>query len=393
MNTIETYLSNDDTSMCRNDITTPMGLVREIVDAIPDRIYRDGMKILDPCVGMGNFLIYLRDKVNSMSINAELIGTDINPARIKIARELVPEATILEKSFFDMQNDLYDIIIANPPYAKITDGKRASKNHNIFPEFILKSIDMLSNGGAIVFLCPTSWMSLSDRNVVSQKLTELNMTRLDIGTSKKWFSGVGSSFSWFICVKEPHCGKTNVSGKFGKYIYNENVELRNERFIPLLCSEMAMNIVKKMTGGKDVNTKRDKLVIETSSDLHAYTKKTLLNNERSDEFPWKCIHTKRQTKWSSRPHKYQDGVKVFICLSSTYETWVDTCGMTQSVAFVRCENEEQAKEVKEFLDSLAVRFVVAVTRYGNFTNIRVLQKLSRDVEFTPEEIEFMIKFV
>ena len=385
MNDLETYMSNDTTATCRNDISTPMGLVHEIVDAIPDKVYRYGMRILDPCVGMGNFLIYIRDKVKNM--NAELIGMDINSERTRIARELIPEATILENSFFDMRNEHYDIIIANPPYAKMNSDKRASKNHNIFPEFILKSIDMVTDGGAIVFLCPTSWMSLSDRNIVSLKLTEMNMIRLDVGTSKKWFPKVGSSFSWFVCIKEPPRGKTLVTGKFGKHLFDDYVQLHNERFIPLLCTEMTTTIVRKMTSGTS------KFLIETSSDLHATTKKSILRDEYTTEYPWKIIHTKRQTKWSSRPHKYQDGVKVFICLSSTYETWIDSCGMTQSVAFVRCDNEDQAKKAKVFLDSLAVRFVIAVTRYGNFANIRVLQKLSSNVEFTQEEIEYMNKFV
>lgn len=384
---IHTLLANDSTAMSRNDITTPMILVKEMLDAIPGRVFKDGMRVLDPCVGLGNFLIGIQDKFTEYGVSGELVGLDINEKRVDIAKQLLPDATIKTGSFLDMPTELYDVIVANPPYAKITDGKRASKNHNIFPEFILKSLSMLKEGGAVVFICPTSWMSLSDRNIVAEKLTVLNMIRLDINSSKKWFPGVGSSFSWFVCVNEPHNGSSHVTGKHLKHMFDSNVVLRNERFIPLLCTDMANRIMKKITSGTV------KLGIETSSDLHAYTKKSIISNTPDDDHTYKLVHTKIQTKWSQRPHKFQDGIKVFICLSSTYETWIDSCGMTQSAAFVRCDDNEQALDVKKTLDSLPFVFAVSITRYGNFANIRVLQQLSVRDDYTSEELEYMRLFV
>lgn len=384
---IHTLLANDSTATSRNDITTPMPLVKEMLDAIPRRVFKDGMTILDPCVGLGNFLIGIQDKLTEYGVSGELVGTDININRVNIAKQLLPDATIKTGSFLDMPIELFDVVVANPPYAKITDGKRASKNHNIFPEFILKSLSMLKEGGAVVFICPTSWMSLSDRNIIAEKLTALNMIRLDINSSKKWFPGVGSSFSWFVCVNEPHAGATHVTGKHLKHTFDSHVVLRNERFIPLLCTDMAMRIMKKITSGTI------KLGIETSSDLHATTRKDIISNHHDDQHPYKLVHTKLQTKWSQRPHKYQDGVKVFICLSSTYETWIDSCGMTQSVAFVRCGDDEQSQRIKKTLDSIPVAFAVSITRYGNFTNIRVLQQLSVRDDYTDDELDYMKKFI
>ena len=383
---IHTLLANDSTATSRNDITTPMPLVKEMLDAIPIRVFKDGMTILDPCVGLGNFLIGIRDKLTKYNVSGNLVGLDTNAERVNIAQQLLPEATIKTGNFLDMPTELYDIIMANPPYAKITDGKRASKNHNIFPEFILKSLSMLKEGGAIIFICPTSWMSLSDRNIVSQRLTALNMIRLDINSSKKWFPGVGSSFSWFVCVNESHKGMTHVTGKHLKHMFDSNVVLRNERFIPLLCTDMAMCIMKKITSGTA------KLGIETSSDLHATTRKDIISNHQDDKHPYKLVHTKLQTKWAQRPHKFQDGIKVFICLSSTYETWIDACGMTQSAAFVRCIDSEQALDVKKTLDSLPFAFAVSITRYGNFANIRVLQRLTIRDDYTDDELDYMKKF-
>jgi hypothetical protein len=378
---INTILKNDTSHQSTNDITTPMELVREIVAALPDKVFFGGVKVLDPCVGFGNFLIGFQERARSLGITPVLTGTDINTERTSVARQLLPEAFIVDKDFMDLTGT-FDVIITNPPYAKITNGMRASKNHSIYQDFILKAVDMLSPGGAMAFLVPSSWMSLSARHIVAERLTSMNMTRLDVGSAKKHFPKVGSSFSWFVCVKETP-SITHVSGKHGKHVFDSRVALRDLRFIPLMPPDMSMRILHKLMSGPE------KMNIETSSDLHATTKKHLLVSAQDDDHPYKVSHTKIQTRWSSRPHKYQDGVKVFICLSSSYETWVDSCGMTQSVAFVRCKDEDEASRVKEVLDSVPFKFAVHITRYGNFTCIKVLQLLSSGVSFSQEEFDYM----
>jgi len=383
---INTILKNDTSHQSTNDITTPMDLVREIIDALPKKVFFDGVKALDPCVGFGNFLIGFQERARSLGITAHLTGTDINAERTSVARRLLPEASIVDQDFMDLTG-AFDVIITNPPYAKITNGVRASKNHSIYQDFILKAADMLSPGGVMAFLVPSSWMSLSARNIVAERLTSMNMIRLDVGSAKKHFPKVGSSFSWFVCVKEGPNGDTHVTGKHGKHVFDSRVALCGLRFIPLMPTDMSMRILHKLTSGPE------KMNIETSSDLHATTKKHLLMSSRDDDHPYKVAHTKIQTRWSSRPHKYQDGVKVFICLSSSYETWIDSCGMTQSVAFVRCQREDDAIRVKEVLDSVPFRFAVHITRYGNFTCIKVLQLLSPGVSFSQEEIDYMKNFV
>ena len=85
------------------------------------------------------------------------------------------------------------------------------------------------------------------------------------------------------------------------------------------------------------------------------------------------IHTPKQTVWSSKPHKYQEGWKVFISTTSYYGTFVDNCGMTQSIAFIRCEDENEANNISKVLSHPLYKFLNDICRYGNFNNIRILQ--------------------
>ena len=49
----------------------------------------------------------------------------------------------------------FDLVVANPPYAKLLkNGKRASKNHNMIKLFIQKALDLLKKEGYILFLVP-----------------------------------------------------------------------------------------------------------------------------------------------------------------------------------------------------------------------------------------------
>ena len=79
------------------------------------------------------------------------------------------------------------------------------------------------------------------------------------------------------------------------------------------------------------------------TDLHIYTKTKFISNEKTGTFIHKLIHTPKQTVWASKPHKFQDGYKVFISTTDKYKVFVDDCGMTQSIVFIICENKDFIK--------------------------------------------------
>ena len=116
-----------------------------------------------------------------------------------------------------------------------------------------------------------------------------------------------------------------------------------------------------------------KFQVRTSSDLHKYTKAAFIRDKACDVYKHKLIHTPTQTVYASRPHKYQDGYKVFISTTDKYGVFIDNCGMTQSIVFILCENEEQAKKYVQILQHPLYVFINNICRWGNFNNIRILQ--------------------
>ena len=139
-----------------------------------------------------------------------------------------------------------------------------------------------------------------------------------------------------------------------------------------------------------------------SSDLHKYTKAEFIRN-KTEKFKYKLIHTPSQTVYSSRPHKFQDGYKIFISTTDKYSVFIDNCGMTQSIVFIICSNEEEAKKYLQILQHPLYVFINNICRWGNFNNIRILQsfpipnieysgnhqELYNYFNITKEEIEYI----
>ena len=364
-----------------NDEPTPISCVSELISKIPSELWsRTNLSILDPCCGNGNFsvpiLFELLKHHNKTTIVEQILEfNDINESRLEnVHKVFCGDKYKLQISNYDFINHnntkKYDLIVANPPYAKILEnGKRASKNHNLIKDFIEKALSQLKPNGYLLFITPDNWMSYADRNTLIEIITGLQIIHLDIHSAKKHFKKIGSSFTWYVIQNCAFYKNINVSGIWKKTEYFSSVTSGQRKYIPLLYNQTVQDILSKTID----NITHKKFDIKTSSDLHKYTKASSINNEMTDVYKYKLIHTPSQTVYASRPHKYQDGFKVFISTTDKYSVFIDNCGMTQSIVFILCENEEQAKKYLQILQHPLYIFVNNICRWGNFNNIRILQ--------------------
>lgn len=213
-------------------------------------------------------------------------------------------------------------------------------------------------------------MSFADRNFIVKKLTSLQIIHLNIHGAKKYFPKIGSSFSWYVVQNCPYYKNITVDGIYKKLPYLESVPSGTRSYIPLFYNQLVHNISAKTIDNESLQ----KYKVETSSDLHKYTKRHLILDTKDDEHTYRLIHTPSQTVYASRPHKYQDGYKVFLSTTDRYNVFIDTCGMTQSIAFIRCVDYEEAKTIRNVLQHPLYVFINNICRWGNFNNIRILQR-------------------
>lgn len=382
-NTIKQYyddILNKDKNLVvtTNDEPTPITCVEEMISKIPESFWKNkNIKILDPCCGCGNFpfVIYyklLKYHNKEHILTNMLYFNDLNKHRLNVMKKIFDnELNIYNEDFLEIiMTEGFDLIVANPPYAKLLpNGKRASKNHNLIGLFIKKSLEILNPKGLLLYITPDNWMSYANRNTLISDLTNLQIIYLNIHIAKKYFKKIGSSFTWYLIENTPSYKSIHIEGIWNKNIYNDFVDSEERKYIPLYYNKTIQSILHKTID----NNSLQKFDVKTSSDLHKYTKKTFISQRREELYKYKLIHTQKQIVWSSRPHKYQDGFKVFISTTSYYETFIDNCGMTQSVAFIMCKDETDAKNINQVLKHPMYKFINNICRYGNFNNIRILQ--------------------
>jgi adenine-specific DNA-methyltransferase len=367
-----------------NDEPTPIECVEEMFAKLPTHVWsRDNLRILDPCCGNGNFHLVAHKTLVELGLTSEhiledvLFFNDVNQTRIQnvqqVFRNDLFSLNITDEDYLTQQYDtLFDIIVANPPYAKLLDnGKRASKNHNLIKEFLEKSLKLLKPNGFLMFITPDNWMSFADRNTVIKKLTAMQIVYLNIHTAKKYFKKIGSSFTWYIIENTPNYTDIVVDGVYKNIHYHSVIPSVVRNYIPLFYNANVYHILAKTVD----NPALLKFKVETSSDLHRYTKKDFISNDADDIYKYKLIHTPKQTVYAKRPHKFQDGFKVFISTTDKFKVFIDDCGMTQSIAFIRCDNYDEALLIKTYLEHPLYVFVNNICRWGNFNNIRILQHL------------------
>ena len=388
-------LNNDkSTYKSSNDEPTPIDCISEMINKIPLELWtRPDLSILDPCCGNGNFsipilfeLMKYHDKQTILENILEF--NDINESRLDNVRKVFCN----EKYNLQVTNNDFitfntskkrDLIVANPPFAKLLEnGKRASKNHNLIKDFIEKALSQLKPNGYLLFITPDNWMSFADRNLLIEIITGLQIIHLDIHTAKKYFKKIGSSFTWYIIQNSAFYKNINVSGIWKKKEYTSSVVSKPRKYIPLLYNQLVQDILSKTID----NITLKKFEIKTSSDLHKYTKAAFINDIETDVYKYKLIHTPSQTVYASKPHKFQEGFKVFISTTDKYKVFIDNCGMTQSIVFILCANEEEAKKYVQILQHPLYVFINNICRWGNFNNIRILQSFPLpDIEYLGDQ--------
>lgn len=365
-----------------NDEPTPINCIIDMISKIPDELwFRENLSILDPCCGNGNFALPIIFKLIDVNYTKKDIleniieFNDINTLRLANVNKIYcNDKYQLNVNNFDYLSHnyttKYDLIVANPPYAKLLEnGKRSSKNHNLIGSFIKKTISILKPNGYLLFITPDNWMSYADRNTLIETLTEMQIIHLDIHSAKKYFKKIGSSFTWYVIQNCNSYKNINVSGIWKKKYYESSIVSCKRKYIPLIYNNLIYNIINKTID----NNSLEKFNIKTSSDLHKYTKANFISEIQDETYKYKLIHTPTQTVYSSKPHKFQDGYKVFISTTDKYSVFVDNCGMTQSIVFILCDDEIQATKYMNILQHPLYNFLNNICRWGNFNNIRILQ--------------------
>lgn len=176
-------------------------IVTEIIKNLPN-IDKDIIEILEPSVGVGNFISLVCKRYEDKIINLDVV--DINNDNLEVLKALIKTYGLSHKVKIKYINDdfllhkfdkKYDLVIGNPPFNKINDKKLVEtyknnainkETNNICSYFLDKSIGL---GDYISLVFPKFLLNTPEFKVSRDYLSNYNIdTIIDFG--EKGFDGV-----------------------------------------------------------------------------------------------------------------------------------------------------------------------------------------------------------
>lgn len=183
---------------------TPKQVCFDLVKELPNFDSKNIINVLEPSVGMGNFIEVLSERYPNKKIILDVI--DIDNKVLKLLNTLLSknnfkniEVNYIHNDFLLYETDKkYDIVIGNPPFGKIDNKNLIGKyrkilnpyndnTKNIFALFLEKA---LSLGDFVSFILPKSLLSAPEFNKTREMIENNHTVKSIVDFGEKGFENV-----------------------------------------------------------------------------------------------------------------------------------------------------------------------------------------------------------
>ena len=178
---------------------TRKDIAYSVIKDLPELKKKKKIRILEPSVGVGNFIPLLFEKYeNKDEVILDVCDIDNNSLQILktiLSKIKVPKNFKINYKHTDFLlwncKTKYDIVVGNPPYGKVTKNKKLldlykfkaynSDTNNIFSFFIEKSLRL---GNFISLIVPKSLLNAPEFNKTRDIFKKYDMNKTKLSTSR-----------------------------------------------------------------------------------------------------------------------------------------------------------------------------------------------------------------
>ncbi|WEV50080.1 Eco57I restriction-modification methylase domain-containing protein (plasmid) [Acinetobacter sp. ESL0695] len=227
---------------------TPSQLARDIVEETLKFLDQKKIKLLEPSVGTGSFILNLLDNLPADLEVEKIIGVEKDPLYGEASKEFYENTQIdlsyVISDFTQLEPfEKVNLILANPPYIrhhyipnkfdlvdKVLDrtGIKVSGLSGMYIYFILLSHAWLEENGVACWLIPSEFLDVNYgkklREYLLNDVTTLKIHRFDTANSKFSDALVSSTIIWYKKSIPPKNHQINFT--FGERIANPEVSKR-----------------------------------------------------------------------------------------------------------------------------------------------------------------------
>jgi adenine-specific DNA-methyltransferase len=244
-------------------------------------ILNNPSNILEPSVGQGDLIIFIKDKIPNIIFDMYEIDTTIKLLD-KIDKETIIYGDFLKQII--IKN--YKTIIGNPPYIRTKKG-------NLYIDFIEKCYNLLDNNGELIFIVPSDFLKLT----CASKLLNIMMingtfTHIFHPNNEKMFDNASIDIIIFRYCKNSLIEKKLLYNDKLLYIINNDglITFSEERNNYNIMFKDYFDIYVGLVSGKDEVFKNEQfgniniLNGEDKIDKYIYIEKFPSNNENLNKY-------------------------------------------------------------------------------------------------------------
>ena len=331
----------------------------QFIDQIPNEVFlKKDVKILCPACGHGTEADIAVKRMQSLGRTQDEIKESIYLIdKYKVfTKDAVRRGYkhVFKNDFLKWTTDLkFDVVLGNPPYR---EGEQHAKK--IWPDFTIKSIELLKPGGYISWIIPTGWLdsdNAQQKKVRTRLTTDYNLLSIDRTTDQ--FFKVGVEILSFLAKKEPYQKNTTYKSFVEEYTFDLTKGLQKTKEEILI-----EGILDKV-----LDEKFDRLEL-----IHEPQSNDVVKEKDDTNQHW-VIYSTANRGYSATKLENDGKLKIGLNVSSSFYSNttkdnnmpITTEAIGGLMYYKPLKTVEEGEQIKSFLSTKLIRFFASVYKRRN----------------------------